>query len=310
MRADIRTVAGVLGVLAFLLPACSRPSDRTRFNSPDEAATALLAALESDDTTGLKAILGPTAEQDLSSGDPVSDRHDRQVIALAMRQSWKWAPTGTDRSELVIGDEQWPLPIPLVKAGSGWEFDTAAGKDEMLSRRIGRNELRVIDVCRASVLMQQEYASQPRDGKVAGLYAQQLRSDPGRQNGLYWEAGPEEQQSPLGDLVARATTEGYDENKSASTPFYGYYFRVLTAQGAAAKGGVKDYIVNGEMSGGFGLLAYPAEYGRSGIMTFVVNQDGVVYESDLGDDTAKTASALDAFNPDAAWAEVKGTGRE
>jgi hypothetical protein len=183
-----------------------------------------------------------------------------------------------------------------------------AGTDEMLSRRIGRNELRVIDLCRAYVLMQQEYASEPRDGKLAGLYAQQFRSDPGRQNGLYWEVGPEERQSPLGDLVAKATTEGYDENKSASTPFYGYHSRVLTAQGASAKGGAKDHVVNGEMSAGFGLVAYPAEYGRSGVMTFVVSQDGVVYEADLGEDTAKTASALNACNPDAAWADVKGTG--
>ena len=153
----------------------------------------------------------------------------------------------------MIGDEQWPLPIPLVKAGSGWEFDTDAGKDEMLSRRIGRNELRVIDLCRAYVLMQQEYASQPRDGKLAGLYAQQLRSDPGRQNGLYWEVGPGGAAAARSATSSpRPTTEGYDENKSAATPFYGYYFRVLTAQGAAAKGGAKDYLVNGEMSGGFG----------------------------------------------------------
>jgi hypothetical protein len=302
---DIRTVAAVLGLLAFLLPACSRPSDRTRFNTPDDAAKALLPALETNNTTELKAIFGPTAEQDLSSGDPVSDRHDRQVIALAMRQSWKWVPSGTDRSELVIGDEQWPLPIPLVKAGNGWEFDTDAGKDEMLSRRIGRNELRVIDLCRAYVLMQQEYASQPRDGKPAGLYARKLRSEPGRHDGLYWEVGPKERRSPMGDLVAKATTEGYDGSRSASTPFYGYYFRVLTAQGAAAKGGARDYVVNGEMSGGFGLIAYPAEYGRSGIMTFMVIQDGVVYESDLGEETAKTAPGLNVFNPDAAWAEVK-----
>ena len=302
---DIRTVAAVLGLLAFLLPACSRPSDRTRFNTPDDAAKALLAALETNNTTELRAIFGPTAEQDLSSGDPVSDRRDRQVIALAMRQSWTWAPSGADRSELVIGDEQWPLPIPLVKAGSGWEFDTDAGKDEILSRRIGRNELRVIDLCRAYVLMQQEYASQPRDGKLAGLYAQQLRSDPGRQNGLYWEVGPEERRSPLGDIAAKATTEGYDEHESASTPFYGYYFRVLTAQGAGAKGGARDYIVNGEMSGGFGLLAYPAEYGRGGIMTFMVNQDGVVYQKDLGEDTLKVAAGLAAYDPDGTWTEVK-----
>ena len=305
-RPDDCSLTAVLGVMLWLLPACGAPPpDRTRFATPEDAAKSLMKGLETSNPQALKAIFGPNAEQDFSSGDPVSDRHDREVIALAMAQSWRWTPLGDDRRELVIGDEQWPFPVPLVKVDDGWQFDTDAGKEEMLSRRIGRNELRVIDLCRAYVLMQQEYASQPRDGKLAGLYAQQLRSDPGRQNGLYWEVGPEERSSPLGDLAATATTEGYDEHKSAATPFYGYYFRVLTAQGAAAKGGAKDYVVNGEMSGGFGLIAYPAEHGRSGIMTFMVNQDGVVYESDLGEATAKTALELKAFDPDAAWSEVK-----
>jgi len=302
---DIRTVAAVLGLLAFLLPACSRPSDRTRFNTPDDAAKALLAALETNNTTELKAIFGPNAEQDLSSGDPVSDRHDRQVIALAMQRSWKWAPSGPDRSELVIGDEQWPLPIPLAKVRGGWQFDTEAGKEEILSRRIGRNELRAIDLCRSYVRMQKEYASQPRDGKLAGLYAQKLRSTPGRQDGLYWRVGPEETPSPMGDHVLRAVAQGYDENRSSSQPFWGYHFRLLTAQGADAKGGARSYIVNGEMSGGFGLLAYPDEYGRGGIMTFMVNQDGVVYQKDLGEDTLEVAPGLTEYNPDATWTEVK-----
>ena len=169
-----------------------------------------------------------------------------------MGQSWRWAPAGDARQELVIGDEQWPFPVPLAKVRGGWQFDTDAGADEMISRRIGRNELRVIDVCRDYVSMQKAYASQPRDGKVAGLYAQKFRSSPGRQDGLYWRVGAEETPSPLGDLVAQAVVEGYDESK-ASQPLWGYYFRVLTAQGAAAKGGARSYIVNGEMSGGFAL---------------------------------------------------------
>jgi hypothetical protein len=156
------------------------------------------------------------------------------------------------------------------------------------------------------VRAQKEYASQPRDGKLAGLYAQQFRSSPGRQDGLYWRVGAEETPSPLGDLVAQAVVEGYDENKGSSQPLWGYYFRVLTAQGAAAKGGARSYIVNGEMSGGFGLIAYPAEYGRGGVMTFIVNQDGVVYQKDLGEDTLKVAAGLNAYNPDGTWVEVKG----
>jgi hypothetical protein len=306
-RPDQRILTAVLGLMLFLLPACApAPApDRTRFDTPDEAAKALMKGLSTNNAEEMKAIFGPNAGKDLSTGDTVSDRHDREAIALAMKASFRWNPLGSDRMELVIGDEQWPFAVPLVKVRGGWQFDTDAGADELLSRRIGRNELRVIDVCRDYVAMQKAYASQPRDGKLAGLYAQQFRSSPGRQDGLYWRVGAEETPSPLGDLVAQAVVEGYDENKSASQPLWGYHFRVLTAQGAAAKGGARSYIVNGEMSGGFGLIAYPAEYGRGGIMTFMVNQDGVVYQKDLGEDTLKAAAALEAYDPDRTWAAVK-----
>jgi hypothetical protein len=303
----------VLGVSLCLVTACSRPSDRPadppsgreRFATPDEAAKAVMGAFETNDVARLTAIFGPDAEKELSSGDPVSDRRDRQVFAVAMRQSWKWNALGADRSELVIGDEEWPLPIPLAKAGSQWEFDSDAGKEELLSRRVGRNELKAIEVSRAYVRFQQEYASQPRDGKAKGLFAQKLRSTPGRQDGLYWRPGPNQPRSPMGGLVADATAEGYDEDKSSSLPFYGYYFRILTAQGAGAKGGAKNYVVKGQMSGGFGLIAFPAEYGRGGIKTFIVNQDGVVFETDLGDDTAKVAPTIGTFDPGEGWSEVK-----
>jgi Protein of unknown function (DUF2950) len=306
-RPDHRILTAALGLMLFLLPACApAPApDRTRFDTPDQAAKALMKGLSANDAEALKAIFGPNVERDLSSGDPVSDRHDRDVMALAMGQSWRWAPAGDDRQELVIGDEQWPFPAPLVKVRGGWQFDTDAGADEMISRRIGRNELRAIDVGRDYVRAQKEYASQPRDGKLAGLYAQQFRSSPGRQDGLYWRRGAGETPSPLGDLVAQAVVEGYDERKSSSQPLWGYHFRVLTSQGAAAKGGAKSYIVNGEMSGGFGLVAYPADYGQGGIMTFIVNQDGVVYQKDLGEDTLTVAAGLNEYNPDGTWAEVK-----
>ena len=209
--------------MLFLLPACApAPApDRTRFATPDEAAKAVMNGLKTNDAEELKAIFGPDVEKDLSSGDPVSDRHDREVMALAMGQSWRWDPAGADRKELVIGDEQWPFPVPLAKVRGGWQFDTDAGADEILSRRIGRNELRVIDVCRDYVAMQKEYASQPRDGKLAGLYAQKFRSTPGRQDGLYWRVGAEETPSPMGDLVAQAVVEGYDENKASSAAVLG-----------------------------------------------------------------------------------------
>jgi Protein of unknown function (DUF2950) len=304
---EYRIVGTVLGLLLLLLQACApAPApDRTRFATPDEAAKALMKGLKTNNAEELKAIFGPDVEKDLSSGDPVSDRNDREAIALAMEESFRWNPVKSDRMELIIGDEKWPLPVPLAKVRGGWQFDTDAGRDEYLSRRIGRNELRVIDVCREYVAMQKEYASQPRDGELAGLYAQKLLSNPGRQDGLYWRVGPEENPSPLGDLVAQAVVEGYDENKDTSQPFWGYHFRVLTGQGAAAKGGARSYIVDGEMSGGFGLIAYPADYGRGGIMTFTVNQDGVVYQKDLGEETSRVAAGPSAYDPDGTWAEVK-----
>jgi hypothetical protein len=306
-RSDGRILTAGLGLLLLLLSACARAPmpDRTCFTTPDEAAKALMKGLKTNNAEELKAVFGPNVEKDLSSGDPVSDRHDRQAIALAMEKSWQWGEVGSGRMELIIGDEKWPLPVPLTRVRGGWQFDTDAGADEMLSRRIGRNELRVIGVCRDYVSMQKAYASQPRDGRIAGLYAQRLLSSPLRQDGLYWMVGPEETPSPLGDLVAQAVVDGYDVNRDPSQPFWGYHFRVLTAQGAAAKGGARSYIVNGEMSGGFALLAYPADYGSGGIMTFIVNQEGVVYQKDLGDDTLKAAPAMTAFDPDRTWVEVK-----
>ncbi len=306
-RPDHRLLTAALGLMLFLLPACAPAPvpDRTIFATPDEAANALLKGFRTNNADELKAIFGPNVEKDLSSGDPVSDRHDREAMALAMGESWRWNALGSDRMELIIGGEQWPLPVPLTKVRGGWQFDTDAGADELLSRRIGRNELRVIDACHDCVRAQKEYASQPRDGKRAGLYARMFRSSPGRQDGLYWRAGAGKTPSPLGDLIAQAVVEGYDESKSSSQPLWGYHFRVLTSQGAAAKGGARSYLVNGEMSGGFGVIAYPADYGRGGIMTFIVNQDGVVYQKDLGEDTLKVAAGLNEYNPDGTWAEVK-----
>jgi hypothetical protein len=301
-RPDYGVLITMLGVL-FLVSACgpAPAPDRTRFDSPDDAAKAVMQGLKTNNVAELKAIFGPAAETDMSSGDPVSDRNDRETMALAMERTLEWNKLDSGRMELIVGDEKWPFPVPLAKVRGGWQFDADAGVDELLSRRIGRNELRVIDLCRDYVAMQKAYASRPRDGKVAGLYAQAFLSAPGRQDGLYWEVGPEETPSPLNDVVERASAEGYGD---PSTPTWGYRFRVLTAQGPDAKGGARSYIVDGEMSGGFGLIAYPTEYGHSGIMTFIVNQDGVVYQADLGADTEKSVSGLTAFNPEGGWSEV------
>ncbi len=296
----------VLGLVLLVTSPNTKAQDQAKFATPDSAAKALLQALKSGSLENLQAIFGRDALEAAASGDPVSDRNDREVVALAMEQSWRWAPRGADRKELIIGDEQWPFPAPLVKMGNEWQFDSEEGKEEVLARRIGRNELGIIDLCRAYVDMQKAYASQPHDGKPEGIFAQRLRSTAGHQDGLYYPVKPGERSSPLGDLAAEAATEGYGTSNSSSSPFWGYHFRILTAQGPAAPGGKKSYIVNGELSGGFALLAYPAQYGSSGVMTFLINQDGTVYEKDLGRDTATQAVSLTEYNPDESWTELLG----
>ncbi len=300
-----RTLALFLGLTLLGWKANAQVPEQTAFATPDEAATALLEALKSDDLDKLRSIFGPDAQQALSSGDLLLDRHDRTVIALAIQQSWQWVKRDSKNRTLVIGEERWPFPVPLAKKANGWQFDTQAGKDEVLARRIGRNEIFIIDLCRAYANMQQRYSSQPHDGKPAGLYAQKIRSTPGRQDGLYWSVKPGERPSPLGDLAAEAAAEGYNPENNQPTPFWGYYFRILTAQGKSAPGGPKSYIVDGNMSEGFALIAYPARYGYSGVMTFIVNQSGVVYEKDLGPETPKIAGSLNEYDPDRSWKVVR-----
>jgi len=295
----------MIGLAILFGGVCNKVLAQAKFATPEDAAAALYQALKAENPEKMQAIFGREWMEAAASGDPVSDQHDREVGALAMEQSWSWAPHGENTKELIIGDEQWPFPVPLVKIGNEWQFDSETGKEEVLARRIGRNELRIIDVCRAYVGMQREYASQPHDGKPAGLFAQRFLSSPDRQDGLYWQKKPGERRSPLGDLVAKATAEGYDLNKSASTPFWGYHIRILTAQGPAAPGGKKSYVMNGDMSGGFALLAYPDKYTSSGVMTFVVGPDGVVYEKDFGKDTDSQAASLAEYNPDESWKAVQ-----
>ena len=295
----------IVAILGWASAAFSQPAVQAKFASPQEAAAALNQALKAETPEKLQAIFGREWVEAAGSGDPVSDQHDREVVALAMEQPWHWEPTGENTLELIIGDEQWPFPVPLVKVGNEWQFDSKEGKEEILARRIGRNELRIIDVCRSYAQMQKEYAGQPHDGKAAGLFAQRIRSSPGRQDGLYWQKQHGGKRSPLDELVAAAVAEGYDLNKSESAPFYGYYIRMLTAQGPAAPGGKKSYIVKGDMSGGFALLAYPVKYASSGVMTFLVGPDGVVYQKDLGKNTANQAPRLTEYNPDKSWTEVQ-----
>ena len=278
-----------------------------RFASPEEAVKALVEALKAGDMKAMLAILGPEARPLISSGDQVADTQGRQRFVAEYEQAHKLEKVGDAKAILSIGKDDWPLPIPMVKAGDAWRFDTAAGQEEILNRRIGRNELSTIQFCLAYVDAQREYARLGRDGASGPEYAQKFLSDKGRRNGLYWKAVQAgEVPSPLGPLVANARAEGYDGKRARGkpTPYHGYLFRILTAQGPDAPGGAYDYVVNGRMIGGFALVAHPAQYGVSGVMTFIVNQDGVVYQKDLGPKTSQRAAEIREYNPNGSWQEV------
>ena len=276
------------------------------FATPEEAARELAAAAKRGNLDEVLAFFGPEGKDLVSSSDPATARMNRDVFVAAFAERWHLVDDEGGSKTLVIGNEDWPFPVPLVKEKTRWRFDTAAGKEEVLARRIGRNELAVIAICRTYVSAQKEYAEAGHDGKPAGLYAVAFRSDPGKQNGLYWPTAKGAKRSPLGDLVAEAATEGRNlEAAQQPEPFHGYLFKILTAQGSKVPGGAKSYVVNGEMSGGFALVAWPAQYDASGIMTFVINQSGVVWQKDLGPETAKIVAAMKAYDPDASWTEVR-----
>jgi Protein of unknown function (DUF2950) len=275
------------------------------FPTPTAAVSALVAAGKADDMKGLSAILGPDSDQILSSGDPVADKNARDDFVRRYSEMHRLAYDEQGRVILYIGANNWPLPIPLVKKDSGWVFDTAAGKDELLFRRIGRNELFTIKVLEDLADAQSEYASSAHDGESETEFAQKILSDPGKQNGLYWETAEGQPASPIGPLVAKASAAGYKkENGDNPIPFHGYYYKVLTGQGRNAPGGAKKYLVDGKMTNGFAFLAYPAEYRASGVMAFMINQDGVIVQKDLGPDTAKLADTISEYNPDKTWQEV------
>ena len=276
------------------------------FASPDDAANALLAAAKSGDQNPILAIFGPDSKEVIYSGDAVQDKNaaDAFVAGYGVMHRWRKMPDGAQ--VLLVGADNFPFPIPLKKNGEGkWYFDTAAGKDEILNRRIGRNELAIIEVCGAVADAQAEYFAQPHDSEKAKQYAAKFISDPGKENGLYWKSPDGQPASPLGPLAASAASEGYSSKPEGHAPFHGYYFRMLKGQSDKAPGGAKDYVVNGKMTGGFAFVAYPAEYGNSGVVTFMINQDGVLLEKDLGKTTTETATAMSVFDPDAGWRIVE-----
>lgn len=298
-RCDLPQVAAVAILFAACFPAFSAAQQRGQktFASPEEASTALAAAAQNNDEKALLEIFGPDGQEIATSGDPVQDAHNHADFARRYQQMHRLVKEPNGETMLYIGAENWPAPIPIVNKGNVWYFDTEAGKKEILFRRVGRNEMSAIKVCQELAAAEKEYY-----GSQSNTYAQKIFSDEGQRNGLYWKAAEGEAQSPIGPLVAEAVAEGYSPGHAGPpTPFRGYFYHVLTRQGKNAAGGAKDYIVNGKMTEGVAFIAYPAEYRSSGVMTFIVGTDGVVYEKDLGKKTETLAKAMKEFDPNSSW---------
>jgi DUF2950 family protein len=297
------------GISMCALLCCGRPVfaqavQQKTFASPEDAVVALVEATQATDLNALNTIFGVDAKRLLDSGDPIMDQQSREAFLVAYAEKAVLMMQDDARRTLFIGYEVWPFPIPLVKEHQSWRFDTAAGIQEVLFRRIGRNELSTIRVCQAYVDAQQEYAASAHDQIPAGAYAQKIASTPGRQDGLYWKSEDPDQLSPLGELAADAAVEGYHGNAKPGA-FHGYVFRILTAESDSGTRRERNYIDHGLMRDGFALIAQPAEYEISGVMTFIVNQDGVVYQKDLGPETATIAAGIRQFSADSSWKRVE-----
>ena len=306
-RFGFAIIAAAIMLAGFYQSAFAADAKQKSFKSPEEAVKALVGAVKGNDTKELLTILGPEGKELISSGDKVADETGREHFIKAYEEMNKLVSENDTKVILHVGNGEWPFPIPVVKRGEYWLFDTMAGREEILNRRIGRNELNAIQVCLAYVDAQREYILKDRDEDKLLEYAQKLVSRRGQKNGLYWEAKEGEEQSPLGPLIAKAAREGYIGRRPVGrrNPHHGYHYKILKSQGKNASGGEYDYIVKGKMIGGFALVAYPAEYGNLGIMTFIVNQDGVVYEKDLGKETEKIAAAMKKFDPDKTWMKAE-----
>jgi hypothetical protein len=309
----VRSTYALAAALAFIVGATVSPlrgadpaGSPRQFSSPEEAVKALLAATKAGDHATVDAIFGPEVK-DLLSGDPKQDAIEFAAFAKLIGQFSQLVRKADDRFVLNLGDQNWPFPIPLVKKDGAWFFDTAAGKEEIVNRRIGEDESTAIGVCRTYVAAQREYAGEDRAGDGVLRFAQKLRSSPGLKDGLYWPAAPDEDPSPFGPLIAEVHAGGYGGRTAEGKPqpYRGYNFKILTAQGASAPGGAYNYIINGNLIAGFALVAYPAHWGESGVMTFIVNQWGKVYERNLGVQSADLAIAMTDFDPDQDWTVVK-----
>jgi len=296
--------AAIIVAESLSMATSSRALAQEDYKTPQAAVDALVATARSGDQKEALVVLGRDGEDIISSGDKVSDDAVRARFVTSYDAKHQIAMDGDNKAILVIGDNDYPFPIPMVRNKNGtWSFDTEAGRREILYRRIGHNELDAIQTSLAYVDAQNDYAAQDRTDAGAGIYAQRFISTPGKKDGLYWPTAPGEEESPLGELFAAASKQGYHAGEGRS-PYHGYYYKILTKQGPAAEGGAADYIVDGKMIGGFGLIAYPAEYRNSGVMTFIVNYAGTVFQKDLGPDTADIAEHLASFNPDSTWKKV------
>jgi hypothetical protein len=282
-----------------------RQHGQRAYATPDDAVQGLVAAIRAGDTRSIHEVLGPGTHKLVLSGDPVADQQSRDRFLASFDTRSKVEMNGDAKATLLIGEKDWPFPFPLVKGAAGWQFDARAGAEEILNRRIGRNELSAIQVCLAYVDAQREYAQ--TEGRRDGLreYAMKLVSADGKRDGLYWRTGEGEPLSPFGPLASKAKSEGYGKGANAANePYHGYFYRILTRQGGQAPGGAYDYVVNGRMIGGFALVAYPARWGASGVMTFLVSHDGVVYQKNLGRGTEALALGMTSFNPDSTWTKA------
>ncbi len=299
----VRSFGAIL--IAGLLVASVAPAEGARqqtYPSAAAAVQALIDAAKADDTAALIAIFGPESRSLILSGDPAADEVTREEFVERAAAGTHLELVGDDFAVLSVGADYWPFAIPLVRGRAGWSFDTVAGKEELLNRRIGRNELYTIQICQEYVAAQREYARRRSAESGVAEYAQRVRSTPGQRDGLYWEVAAGEEESPIGPLFASASREGYLHVRSETPePFHGYLYKILTAAGPHAPGGARSYVRDGRMTDGFALLAYPAGYGASGVMTFQVNQQGVVFEKDLGPGTAEIAARITAYDPDESW---------
>ena len=292
-----------VSLLASLAQVQAAEAART-FPNPEAAASALKEATTTQDKDALKALFGPGGQY-LINPDPVMGKGELDHFSQAIAQGYVLTPTASGVQILEVGTDRWPFPVPLVQSGGQWQFDAAAGREEILDRRIGANELKVLESLRAFVAAQREYSSSDPNGDEIHEYARRFVSSPGKKDGLFWPVELDGTESPMGPLVAAAQAEGYDRigtAKSEPEPFHGYYFKILTRQGKAAPAGAYNYVINGHLLGGFAAVAWPAEYGETGVMTFIVNQQGRVYQKDLGPKTSKIAKAMSEFNPGPGWA--------